>query len=705
MFKMLKNTILAALLAVSLASVADAATQNNANNVSAAGNLTGSTLAAGVTASSLTSTGTLTGGATGAGFTVNLGASTISGILPAANGGAGTITGALKANGSGLVTQAACSDLSNATTACSTSIGTSGATLLLANGNNTYGGTANFTNTFSIGGTAETFPSSGLIVGTTDTQTLTNKSIAGSEINSGTVAAARLPQAAADGLTLGAAAFNSTDFSCAAGVCDTIQGISSSASPSFAGETLTGNLTLSTHNLVTDTTTGTKIGTATGQKLGFYNATPVVQPSGDIITALTNLGLIATPSIGASDLPLASSSAVGGVKGDGSTLTINGSGVISCTTGSATQLGCLKVDGTTITASSGIITAVGGSATAVTVGTTTIGGGTNTKVEMNNSGVLGEYAVSGTGSVCMTTNCSMTTPALGTPSAVVLTNATGTAASLTAGNATTLATARNINGVSFNGSANIAVPALDSSQVNTYTSSTTWTKPAIGTIAHVEIWSGGASGASRTTTGNAGGGGGGGYYDLWIPLSALASTETVTVGASVAGVSGNSNGNNGNSSSFTINGVALTVNGGSGGNGGSGVVYAAGTGYVGAQGAGINNFGAPLYAIAPLTSLTEANVGTTLIDGGVGADSNASLVPVAGGNCINGGGGGGASSSTSGGVRTGGSCPNGGAGGAGGAYTGGNGTSGSNPSGGGGGAVQGGTSGGGARGQVRVTVF
>ena len=35
-------------------------------------------------------------------------------------------------------------------------------------------------------------------------------------------------------------------------------------------------------NLILGTTTGTKIGTATSQKLGFYNATPVVQP-----TALT----------------------------------------------------------------------------------------------------------------------------------------------------------------------------------------------------------------------------------------------------------------------------------------------------------------------------------------------------------------------------------------------------------------------------------
>lgn len=42
------------------------------------------------------------------------------GVLPAANGGAGTITGALKGSGAGVVSQAACADLSNGTTLCST---------------------------------------------------------------------------------------------------------------------------------------------------------------------------------------------------------------------------------------------------------------------------------------------------------------------------------------------------------------------------------------------------------------------------------------------------------------------------------------------------------------------------------------------------------------------------------------------------------
>ncbi len=61
----------------------------------------------------------------------------------------------------------------------------------------------------------------------------------------------------------------------------------------------------------------------------------------------------------------------------------------------------------------------------LTVGTTTITSGATTKVLFDNAGVLGEYTISGTGNVCMTTSCSMTTPALGTPSAGVLTNATG----------------------------------------------------------------------------------------------------------------------------------------------------------------------------------------------------------------------------------------------------------------------------------------
>jgi hypothetical protein len=73
--------------------------------------------------------------------------------------------------------------------------------------------------------------------------------------------------------------------------------------------TLNGNLDASTRDLVTDTTTGTKIGTATTQKIGFFNATPVVQQAAvadatdaastqarlnDLLARLRTLGLIAT---------------------------------------------------------------------------------------------------------------------------------------------------------------------------------------------------------------------------------------------------------------------------------------------------------------------------------------------------------------------------------------------------------------------------
>ena len=69
--------------------------------------------------------------------------------------------------------------------------------------------------------------------------------------------------------------------------------------------------------------------------------------------------------------------------------------------------------------------AAGVVASGITTGTTTITSGTDTRVLYNNAGVLGEYAISGTGSVAMTTSPSFTTPALGTPSAGVLTNCTG----------------------------------------------------------------------------------------------------------------------------------------------------------------------------------------------------------------------------------------------------------------------------------------
>jgi hypothetical protein len=59
---------------------------------------------------------------------------------------------------------------------------------------------------------------------------------------------------------------------------------------------INANMDISAKNIITDTITGTIIGTATSQKLGFYGVAPIVQPSNttDIKDALVNLGLLAS---------------------------------------------------------------------------------------------------------------------------------------------------------------------------------------------------------------------------------------------------------------------------------------------------------------------------------------------------------------------------------------------------------------------------
>lgn len=99
-------------------------------------------------------------------------------------------------------------------------------------------------------------------------------------------------------------------------------------------------------------------------------------------------------------------------------------------------------------------------------------------------------------------------------------------------------------------------------QVFTTPGANTWNKPASGTVALIRCWGGGGSGAKWSGL-YAGGGGGGGYSEKWMLLSALGATETVTVGAGGAAVSGsNVAGNDGGN---TIFGAHLTAYGGKGG--------------------------------------------------------------------------------------------------------------------------------------------
>ncbi len=106
-------------------------------------------------------------------------------------------------------------------------------------------------------------------------------------------------------------------------------------------------------------------------------------------------------SLVAADLPLATGSAFGAVKPDGTSITITG-GVISAAgytlpTATTTVLGGVKVDGTTITIASGVISAAG--YTLPTASTTVLGGvkvdGTSITI---NTGVIGAaYVILGTG--------------------------------------------------------------------------------------------------------------------------------------------------------------------------------------------------------------------------------------------------------------------------------------------------------------------
>lgn len=82
----------------------------------------------------------------------------------------------------------------------------------------------------------------------------------------------------------------------------TVAGTNVTATNKYSLYIAGGNVGFGALNVVLDTTTGTKIGTSTSQKLGFYNATPVVQQTGDILGALSTLGLVATPTIGAATI-------------------------------------------------------------------------------------------------------------------------------------------------------------------------------------------------------------------------------------------------------------------------------------------------------------------------------------------------------------------------------------------------------------------
>ena len=200
----------------------------------------------------------------------------------------------------------------------------------------------------------------------------------------------------------------------------------------LSGTTLNSSVVTSSLTSVgaigTGTWNGSVIGPAYGGTGVANNAAMTVTGSGNFaytrtLTGTTNVTFPTTGTLAT----LAGSEAL-------TNKSVNGVTLVSA--GTATKY--LSEDGTyTTPAGSG----------GLTIGITSIASGTNTRVLYDNAGTLGEYAISGTGSVAMTNSPTFTTPALGTPSSGVATNLTGTASGLTAGSVTnaTLTTALTVN--------------------------------------------------------------------------------------------------------------------------------------------------------------------------------------------------------------------------------------------------------------------
>ncbi len=270
--------------------------------------------------------------------------------------------------------------------AAAVNIGTSGATVPLLNGNNTYSGASTFSGgTLFTGGVPSLANGAGTIAGSSTNgavltgygsaydiylqnkngQSVCNVGTGSQQLNCNSVNVSAL------GVNESAPATGNVNIS---GQYQ-IAGSQIAAANLANGVTGSGSIVLGTAPTISG-------GTFSGGTLsGTIAGTPTF--SGANFVTLGNLPQLAAGAIWANPTGSAANAEQVTL---GSTLNWSGT-TLNATTCSATQLGACEPDGTTITASGGKLSAIGGVATGVTVNTTTVSGGTaGDVVGITNSG-------------------------------------------------------------------------------------------------------------------------------------------------------------------------------------------------------------------------------------------------------------------------------------------------------------------------------